>query len=201
MLIFWEKRLVFLATPKAGSTAIEASLESLANLSVQRPAELKHTDLKSYRRHIEPWLHEATGDHFTTVALMREPIDWLRSWYRFRLRDDIDDPDHRMVGISFAGFAQDYSGADRNLTAGIGAQADFLTHGSDQVDRIFRYDQIEDFTHFLEDQLDCAINLPRVNVPPTVDVTLDPATEAALRQTLADDLALYDQIGMVAVPT
>ena len=82
MLIFWESRLVFLATPKAGSTAVEAALEALANVAVQRPAVLKHADLRTYRRHIEPWLHSATGDRFTTVALMREPIDWLRSWYR-----------------------------------------------------------------------------------------------------------------------
>ncbi len=95
VLIFWESRLVFLATPKAGSTAVEAALEGLANVAVQRPAALKHADLAHLSAsHIEPWLHSATGDHFTTVALMREPIDWLRSWYRFRLRDDDEDPDH-----------------------------------------------------------------------------------------------------------
>ena len=62
MLIFWESRLVFLATPKAGSTAVEAALEALANVAVQRPAVLKHADLRTYRRHIEPWLHSARGD-------------------------------------------------------------------------------------------------------------------------------------------
>ena len=92
MLIFWEKRLVFLATPKAGSTAIEAALESLANVAVQRPSPLKHTDLRAYRQYIEPWLRHETGESFTTVALMREPISWLQSWYRFLLRDDIDAP-------------------------------------------------------------------------------------------------------------
>jgi hypothetical protein len=112
MLIFWESRLVFLATPKAGSTAVEAALEALANVAVQRPAALKHADLATYQRHIAPWLHSATGDHFTTVALMREPLDWLRSWYRFRLRDDDEDPDHAMTGISFADFAAHYARPD-----------------------------------------------------------------------------------------
>ncbi|MTH64940.1 hypothetical protein [Paracoccus shanxieyensis] len=193
MLIFWEKRLVFLATPKAGSTAIEAALDSLANVSVQRPAPLKHTDLKSYRSHIAPWLLAATGEHFTTVALMREPIDWLRSWYRFRLRDDIDDPDHHMVGVSFADFARDYAGP-RSLTSGIEPQAAFLTDGPDQVDCIFRYEDIAEFTDFLEDRLDCVISLPRVNVPPAVDVSLDSTAEAGLRDALRPDLALYDQL-------
>ena len=35
MLIFWDQRLVFLATPKAGSTAVEVALEPLASLAVQ----------------------------------------------------------------------------------------------------------------------------------------------------------------------
>lgn len=187
MLIFWEKRLIFLATPKAGSTAIEAALVSLANVAVQRPAELKHTDLATCRSHIAPWLHAATGDHFTTVALMREPLGWLQSWFRFRLRDDIDDPDHAMAGMGFADFAQAYMDDQR----GIGTQSDFLTDGQNRVDRIFRYEQIEDFTHFLEERLDCAISLPRVNVPPTVDVSLEQTQEENLRRFMQRDVGLY----------
>lgn len=194
MLIFWDKRLVFLATPKAGSTAVEAALEALASVAVQRPAALKHTDLRHYRAHIAPWLHAATGDHFTTVALMREPVGWLRSWYRFRLRDDIDDPDHAMTGVSFPDFARSYADPQSKDFPAIGTQSDFLTHGQDRVDRIFRYEEIEDFTHFLEDRLDCAINLPRVNVPPAVDVSLDDNQETALREMMSRDIALYEAL-------
>lgn len=194
MLIFWEKRLVFLATPKAGSTAIEAALESLANLAVQRPASLKHTNLAHYRRHIEPWLQAVACEKFTTVALMREPIDWLRSWYRFRLRDDIDDPDHAMTGMSFGDFAQAYADPQDQALRGIGSQAAFLTQDQDRVDRIFRYEDIEAFTHFLEDRLDCAISLPRVNVPPAVDVSLDERQEQGLRQFMRRDADLYESL-------
>lgn len=194
MLIFWESRLVFLATPKAGSTAIEAALEGLANVAVQRPAALKHADLRTYRRHIEPWLHSATGDRFTTVALMREPIGWLRSWYRFRLRDDDEDPDHAMTGVSFAEFAAAYARADGLAAAHVGTQSDFLTDADDRVDRIFRYEDMETFTHFLEDQLDCALSLPRVNVPPAVDVSLSGDQEALLHKVMEGDLRLYHSL-------
>lgn len=191
MLIFWESRLVFLATPKAGSTAVEAALEGLANVAVQRPAALKHADLRTYRQHIEPWLHSVTGDRFTTVALMREPVGWLRSWYRFRLRDDDEDPDHPMIGVSFAQFADAYAQPGGVAAAHVGTQSQFLTHGQDRVDRIFRYEDMETFTHYLEDRLDCAISLPRINVPPAVDVSLAPAKESRLREAMARDFALY----------
>ncbi|MFT4014997.1 MAG: hypothetical protein QM682_16730 [Paracoccus sp. (in: a-proteobacteria)] len=109
MLIFWDRRLAFLATPKAGSTAIKAGRQPLANVALQRPAELKHTALGAYRRHIQPWLQAASGAHFTTVALMREPTGWLQSWYHFRLRDDHEAPAHAMTGIGFADFVRDYA--------------------------------------------------------------------------------------------
>lgn len=191
MLIFWERRLVFLATPKAGSTAIEAALEGLANLAVQRPAELKHTDFRTYRQFIAPWLQSVTGDAFTTVALMREPLSWLQSWYRFRQRDDQDDPDHAMTDVSFAEFARSYASRAAGSLADIGSQSAFLTDGAARVDRIFRYEDMEAFTDFLEDRLDCALRLPRVNVPPAADVTLTADQHAELMRALDPDLAIY----------
>ena len=193
MLIFFDRRLVFLATPKAGSTAVEAALDSLASVAVERPAILKHVDISGFDRHIRPWLKDVTGgDAFTTVALMREPVDWLRSWYRFRLRDDAEDPDHAMQGLSFEDFAQAWLDPHSPDVTHVGRQSDFLTGAAgERVDRIFRYEDIDRFTQFLEDRLDCVISLPRVNVPPSVDVSLTAQTEGRLRAALTADLDLY----------
>ena len=194
MLIFWKPRLVFLATPKAGSTAVEVALESLASASIQRPAALKHTDISAYRNHVGPWLEAQTGHRFDTVALMREPVDWLRSWYRFKLRDDHEDPMHLMNGVSFSRFAGTYAQDGGPARLNIGTQSGFLTAGKDRVDRIFRYETMQDFVEFLEDRLDCAIELPRINVPPSVDVDLPPREEEALRSAMKADLDLYDSV-------
>lgn len=198
MLIFFEKKLVFLATPKTGSTAIEAALEPLASLAVQRPPALKHADLASYHAFIAPWLKAATGADFTTVALMREPLDWLRSWYRFRLRDDDEAPVHEMEGVTFEQFADGYCAAPatgaQGMHADIGSQSRFLCHGDRRVDRVFRYEDIEAFTDFMEERLDCALILPRLNVPPSVDVSLSRAAEERLGGVMAQDLALYAQL-------
>lgn len=193
MLIFWEQRLVFLATPKAGSSAVEAALEPLAAVAVQRPAAFKHMNAQDFRTHLLPFLDARVGAPFETVALMREPIGWLRSWYRFRLRDDYDDPDHPMRGRSFEDFAQDYMRPERPAHADIGSQSAILSDGSGRqlVDRLFRYEAIDDFVQFLEDRLDCAITLPRVNVPPSVDVHLSAETARALETAMAADFALY----------
>ncbi|MBM3605646.1 MAG: sulfotransferase family protein [Alphaproteobacteria bacterium] len=194
MLIFWDQRLVFLATPKAGSSAIEMALESLASVALQRPATLKHTDIGTYNRHLGPWLAAQTGEVFTTVALMREPVDWLRSWYRFKLRDDGDLSRDTLDGLGFADFTAAYCAAKGPGKLGVGTQSDFLTNGPERVDQIFRYERIDDFVDFLEGRLDCVIELPRINVPPSVDVHLDPAAEQQLRAAMANDLDLYQNL-------
>lgn len=194
MLIFWDQRLVFLATPKTGSTAIETALEPLASCAVMGPAPLKHTDYSAYRKFVGSWLKRQSGGDFQTVALMREPLDWLRSWYRFTQRDDLETPSQSLQGVSFSGFVDRYLSSDGARELGIGTQADFLTCGGTQVDQIFRYEQIEEFVRFLEDRMDCLIELPRVNVPPAAETHLAADQEARLRSALASDSALYDSL-------
>lgn len=196
MLIFWKQRLAFLATPKAGSSAIEAALEPLAELAVTRPPELKHVSARDFRTHFAPFLSAQAGAPFTTIALMREPIDWLRSWYRFRLFDGGASDPALASAYSFEQFVRDFMAGPKPGSIDIPTQAEFLcdASGTPLVDRIFPYERIGDFVHFLEDNLDFAITLPRVNVPPAADVGLSAETEVALRETMARDLALYAQI-------
>ena len=198
MLVFWEERLAFLATPKTGSTAIAAALESLAAVSIQRPPLLKHTTVHRYRRFIGPYLEAASKAEFTLVALMREPTDWLGSWYRYRQRDRTL-PEQSTKGMSFDAFVQAWCQDPRPEFANIGSQGRFLrprkeNGGEKGVDRLFRYEEIDRFVQFLEDRLGCEIILPRLNVSPPGATELSGDTEALLRQVAAEDFALYQSL-------
>jgi hypothetical protein len=195
MLVFWEQRLVVLATPKTGTTAIAAALEALAAVSIQRPPELKHTPIRRYRRFIGPYLERAANAPFTVVGVMREPRDWLGSWYRYRQRDGIADPRKSTAGISFDDFVQAHCKAKPPAFAGVGGQAGFLRHADvPGVDRIFRYDRTGDLVTFLEERLQFEIHLPRLNVSPTGKTDLSVETAALLHRFCAPEFALYDQI-------
>lgn len=195
MMVFWQQRLAFLATPKTASTAIETALGALAALVIQRPAPLKHTNLARFEENLQPWLTTTGGARFETAALMREPREWLGSWYRDRQREDVE-PEKSTRGISFDEFVQAHCRAEnRPLFADVGSQAAFLTRADGtEVDHLFRYDHLTAFVHFLEDRLDCVIHLPRVNVSPLGDTSLSPATEALLHEARAADFALYDRV-------
>jgi hypothetical protein len=199
LLVFWDQRLAFLATPKTGSTAIEAALESLSSVVVQRPPVLKHTSVQRYHRFIGPYLEVASGHPFTVAAMMREPKDWLGSWFRYRQREDVTDPEKSTAGLSFDEFVVAYCTDVPVEFAAVGSQARFLKTRKDRgVDHMFRYEDISSFVTFLEDRLGCEISLPRLNVSPPGILDLSARTEALLLDFAAEDFALYNSIARSA---
>jgi len=192
MLVFWEQRLVVLATPKTGSTALEVALESLASLVVDRPPVLKHTPAYRYHRFLRPYFERSAGAPFTVVALIREPLAWLGSWYRYRQREEIAGTPQATGGLSFDTFLEGYMAPDRPAFADVGTQARFLS-GDDGlgVDMLFRYEDIAQFVAFLEDRLDCVIELPWVNMSPAGPLTVSAPIRERLSHHAAEDFALH----------
>ena len=82
MLVFWKARLVFLAVPKTGTSAYEAALGSIASMAVLDPPELKHAPVYRYNRFFRPMLEKAGAEQMDLLAVVREPMSWLGSWYR-----------------------------------------------------------------------------------------------------------------------
>lgn len=195
MLVFWEQRLAILATPKTGSTAIQNALESMATLSIQRPPILKHTSVQRYHRFIGPYLETTSGQPFTVVALMREPRDWLGSWFRYRQREDVVDADKSTRGMDFDRFVNAWCDDPQPEFAKVGSQSRFLKpKGERGVDHLFRYEEIDTFVHFLEERLGCEIILPHLNVSPQAPLDLSLETETRLHKTAQRDFALYETL-------
>lgn len=196
MLVFWQQKLALLATPKTGTTAIEAALESLAAVVIQRPPQLKHTSVQKFHRFMGPYLETTAGAPFTVVAVMREPLDWLGSWYRYRQRDDMGNEKKSTVGISFEQFVQAYCTESPPDFAAVGSQARFLQPKQGRgLDHLFRYEKIEELILFLEDRLGCEIILPRLNVSPLAEMELSQPTYDKLRSFAAKDFELYASLG------
>ena len=195
MLVFGDDRLVLLATPKTASTSIETALEAKASIVISRPPQMKHTTAQRYDRFLAGFIGDTPRNRFEIVALMREPRDWLGSWYRYRQRpEEIAAKSTR--SISFDAFVQAYCQAEQPDFAKVGRQADFLCPiGHRAVDTIFRYDDMAGFVAFLERRLSMPIDLPRMNLSPDGTTELSDAGTALLRQFCARDFAIYDSLG------
>lgn len=195
MLIFWDQRLALLATPKTGTTAIAAALESLADVSIQRPPELKHTPARRFRRFMAPFLEQVANEPFTLVGVMREPRDWLGSWYRYRQREGMVNKRNSTRGMTFDAFVRAYCNEKPPAYASVGSQATFLRPPNAQgADKLFRHDRIDDLVRFLEDRLNFEIMLPKLNVSPQGDTGLSADTETLLHTFAHRDFELYAEL-------
>jgi len=194
MLIFLQPRLVLLSVPKTGTTALEQALAPRAEIVLRTRPEIKHLNLRQYLRRIRPLLEPLGGPDFRTVAVIREPLDWLRSWYRFRARDELIGHPNSTARISFQQFAEDYlRPGERPAYANLGRQSEFLLDhdGKIAVDHIFRYEAMPALVAFLSQHLGARVALPRRNVSPLAATDLTPAAEARLRSALAAERAVW----------
>lgn len=191
MLVFWEARLVFLATPKTGSSAIEAALADHAALTILRPPLLKHTTVHRHHRFIGPFLKQSSGHDFAVCALIRQPEDWLGSWFRYRQRPDTK-AGNGTVGMTFNDFVTGWCSDPQPQVAAVGSQAKFLQARQGMgVDHLFRYEDMDRFTAFLASRLGRAVQLPRVNVSPEAATPLSDGVRAMLRKAAARDFAMH----------
>ncbi len=196
MLVFFQERLVFLAVPKTGTTAYQSALGARADMIVRNPPELKHAPLYRYNRFFRPMFEKIGDAHMETVAVMREPISWLGSWYRYRRRPFLQGSRNATHDVSFDEFVLGYLKGSPPAFANVGSQAKFLEPrpNGTAVTHLFRYEDPERLNRFLRDRLDFDFVLNRENVSPAFDLDLSANVECKLRQRRASEFALYDSI-------
>lgn len=197
MLVFWKQKLVFLSVPKTGTTAYQEALAPLASMVILDPPELKHAPLYRYNRFFRPMFEKACRtDDMETLAVMREPISWLGSWYRYRRRPFMQGRPNATFDVSFDDFVEGYMQGNPPGFANVGSQAKFLEPrpNGTAVTHLFRYEDQAGLIAFLEQRLDTTITLPRANVSPEMALTLSPQVERKLRRKKAEEFDLYASI-------
>lgn len=194
MLVFWKQRLVFLAVPKTGTSAWEAALLPHASMTVLDPPELKHAPIYRYNRFFRPMFEKMGCDHMDVLAVVREPISWLGSWYRYRQRGFLEGKPTSTRGVTFDEFCQAYASGDRPPYANVGSQAKFIEPrpNGTAVSHLFKYENQANLIDFMEERLGVSIDLPRENVSPRRETKLSAETEAKLRRKCAADFEVWE---------
>jgi hypothetical protein len=164
---------------------------------IKDPPELKHAPVYRYNRFIRPMFERVCGTEMETVAVMREPISWLGSWYRYRQRPFMKGKPNATHGLSFDEFVRAYVKGNKPGFANVGSQAKFLAPqpNGTAVTHMFRYEEPQLLISFLEERLQMRIETQRENESPKMALELSPETEAILRRKCADEFELYDSLG------
>jgi hypothetical protein len=193
VIVFIKKKLVILAMAKTGSTAIEAALTPFADAIFRNPPGLKHTNMRRFERLHRKAFESHSDGPLEIACLMREPIDWLASWYRYRNREKLKGTARSTENVTFDAFVQGYMQGTRPEFAKVGDQATFIAPpaGSKGVTHLFQYEQMDHFISFLEHRIGRDITLPRLNVSEDRPVTLDPQIEAKFKRKCAIQFDLW----------
>jgi len=191
----------FLCTPKCASTSIEEAISGTCNIRFGGHPNIKHIDAETFTSFVLAAHKQLLPSKvIESFCLIREPVEWIESWYRFRMKEVFQRPNHPNFknytgNIDFNDFvAAVIANGVRPAYANLSTQYDFVTlaNGEIGLDYIFPMERLDLISEFLTRKIRMPIEIPVRNVSPKVPVQLDPELEGELRRYLRRDIALYD---------
>ncbi|MGJ8605247.1 MAG: gamma-glutamyl kinase [Marivita sp.] len=196
MLVFWNERIVLLSVPKTGTHAYAQALGPRASMVVTDPPDLKHAPVYRYNRFFRPMFEKMGAADLELVAVIREPLSWLGSWYRYRQRPALDGRPTSTKGLTFDTFLQASCESDPPAFARVGSQAKFVEArpNGTAVTHFFRYEDQAGLRAFLETRLGDLPEIPTLNVSPAHNLSMSPEVEGEVRAARASDFVLWDSI-------
>lgn len=185
MLVFSEQNLVLFSVPKTGSTAMEVALKPWADIAFYK--QRKHTPVGRYQRKIAPFLREAYQLEPETMAVIRAPLEHLRSWYRYRAPT---------LETNFDGFVQAVLSPTPPEWARIGTQFNFLTgaKGTLGVTHLFAYESQPVLRSWLDARMGSEITFKSLNISPQAETSISQTTRSAFEAHYAEEIALYARV-------
>ncbi|MEM8700124.1 MAG: gamma-glutamyl kinase, partial [Pseudomonadota bacterium] len=192
MIVSLQHRFVLLAMPKCASHALSDAIGTRADMVIRHPPGAKHCNFRKYQRHLRPFLQTFSASPLATICMMREPVSWLESWWRYRQRPALEGHRNATHGLSFDAFVGRYlDGVAPGDT--IGRQARFVADrdGAVGVDHLFAYERIGDLAAWISARSGWDLTLERKNVSPEAEGYLTPEMRIRVKTELARDFEIY----------
>ncbi|HKY92196.1 MAG TPA: hypothetical protein VJM11_14200 [Nevskiaceae bacterium] len=204
MLFLHRAKLVILSQPKTGTSALQRALAPHASISFDNPPVYKHIRYMKFERLVRPLIKEIADldrDEYEVVAVMREPFDWLGSWYRYRSREALsgargEPVSERFSGnVSFEEFlnAVCLRGDARPAYARVGSPCGVSMRGKQGigVDRLFPYEDMSGLLDLIQTKLQRKLKIERVNVSPPKELDISAETIEKVRKHFEFQFALH----------
>jgi len=198
-----EHGFAFLCMPKCASTSVELAISEFCNINYSGHPCIKHVNAQVFTESILP-VHQqlVPTAQVKSYCLMRDPLDWVQSWFRYRGREELKSPSHpnhrNYTGnLSYDDFISEYlSTGEKQSYAQLSTQLKFLrlSDGQIGVDYVIPMTKIDSLIKIFEEKIQQPINIPFVNASPKVDIALDSSLEQQLRKYLAQDIYFYEFI-------
>ena len=189
--------------PKTGTTSVQKALEKNATIKFGRAGKygLKHIDAKNFQKWERALKNQFSEEKFVSCCLMREPIDWLRSWYKYRSRTTVKSQRRSTENMTFDKYINNIyeQKIQKNLNRTLfNRQSRFLfPENKILIDRIFPYQNFDSFIEFISRLLDKELEIPKENISPEKDekdLFVEENTLKKIEKFISFDKEIYDQI-------
>ena len=203
MLIFVEKKLIIYSMPKTGTTSIQKALEKSATIKFGRTGKygLKHIDVKNFQKWEQTLKNQFPRIKFVSCCVMREPLDLLRSWYKYRSRTKVKSDKKFTGNITFDQYINNLYEKkiqDKSNRSFFNRQSRFLfPKNKILIDRVFPYQNFESFIEFISRIIGKELEIPKVNISPKIDeneLLIKEDTLKRIEEFISLDKEIYDQL-------
>jgi len=207
MIFLYHARLVILSQPKTGTTALDNALAPRASIVINNPPPMKHMQYHKFMQFVAPWIKAQVGldrADYEVVSVMREPVDWVGSWYRYRTRDALKGGGGKKQrgnyagNVSFEEFVHEVlkPKAERQSFAYLGSPCSVALdeNGGVGCDRIYPYEDLSGLYELIEARTKKPVELSQMNVSPAGDTTVSDETRAKLRAQWSFAFDLHDSL-------
>lgn len=194
MLVFFKPNLALFSVPKTGSTSYGLALRGHADIAFAK--RTKHMTVGKFHNKVAPFLEKTFRLAPERMAIMRDPEDHLRSWYKYRSRRKLRASAASTDDQSFDEFVLDVISDAPSPGARVGSQYRFLSlaDGTVPVHHLFAYEEQPQIRGFLEERLQSQLEIGHKNVSPPLPAPLSPEIAQRLRAARAEEFALYARL-------
>jgi hypothetical protein len=191
------QKLVVLEMPKTGSLALRAMLAPYTLPASDRAA--RHIGYDGFLRNHAPHLAAGFGITPQTVVVVRDPLERMQSWYRYRRRAKVKGLPASTHGISFETFICAYLDGINPEMSNVGRQDRFVGWNgrSARVDHVFDYAQLNVLKAFFSRRMGTTLTLPQRNKTPKgveADYTLSKDALARFQEQNLAEIELYHAV-------
>lgn len=202
MIFLHKARLVVLSQPKTGTVALESALAAHAGIVINRPPAMKHIGHADFMQTLAPMFAATVGlsrADYRVVSVMREPLDWLGSTYRFLGRDWMlknEDKARRYTGdLSFEQYVRQICEASsgRHGKPGLVSACRVALNADSGVgvDLLFPYEDLTGLYRLLEGAIGKPLLTERRNVSERRPLDLSDDARLLFERTFAAERALH----------
>ena len=200
-----ELGIAFLCTAKVASTSIEKALNNLSG-SEKIPGG-KHIALRRFNKVSLPRLERKYPlAKFTSFCIVREPLQRLNSWWRYRRRLDVGDK-NSTAEMSFIEFIENHiqflNGNESSKIGGaqFSPQTKWTIDKRNKyvTDKVFALEKFNEVEKFLQSRTSQVVQIPRSNVSPMQDNSDISSIKGKLLEELKRSLELDYKIHELAL--